>query len=149
MIVGGAVASTIVTVVILVTVVAVATLLITLLFKYNLNWILFSWLALSLASIFLLQAWVLLDLICTNYQIPRDMITFNVFIVNIAVVVILSLFYLVHPVISQAFCIFVAILVAWTLSMMTTWIIWAILLAMTVYDIFAVLPKHGPLQLLL
>ncbi|CCW63173.1 unnamed protein product [Phytomonas sp. EM1] len=133
----------------LIAVVVIMTFLVLVLYKYRCTGILFCWLMFSAGSILFIAMWEWLDLVCTRFQIPYDIITMTLLIWNLGAVGMVSLFYYVHPLFTQLYLVFASVLLAWSLTALPEWTTWAILLAIATYDILAVLCPHGPLKLLL
>ncbi|CCW67825.1 unnamed protein product [Phytomonas sp. Hart1] len=133
----------------LIVVVVAMTFLTLVLYKYHCTGILFSWLMFSSGSILFISMWEWLDLVCTRFQIPYDIITMTLIVWNLGAVGMVSLFYYVHPLFTQFYLVFASVLLSWSLTALPEWTTWAILLGIATYDIVAVLSPNGPLKLLI
>jgi hypothetical protein len=133
---------------IVVAAITVITFVMVILYKYGYERILYGWLGLSAALIFFFLAGLFLDLIAVRYQIPYDLVMYGVWVWNFGCVGLVSVFYLGHPMLAQAYLIVVSVVAAWGLSQTPEWTTWALLLFVAVYDILAVLCPGGPLNLL-
>lgn len=129
--------------------IVVMTFIIVLLYKFRCMKVLIAWLVVTAAMVFFFMFWVFLDLVCTRYQIPYDLITIAIVLWNIGVVGMISVFYFAHPRLNQIYLILISVLMGWTLTRLPEWSSWAILLFVAIYDIVAVLCPGGPLRLLL
>ncbi|GET87348.1 presenilin-like aspartic peptidase, putative [Leishmania tarentolae] len=129
--------------------VVAATFAIVVLYHFHLQFVLYGWLAFSAVSMFFLLLWIWLDLFCTYYQIPYNVISMGIFVWNFGVVGLISLFYYTHPTVTQVYLVIASILTAWSLTALPEWSTWALLICIAVYDILAVLWQQGPLHRLI
>ncbi|ERN07517.1 hypothetical protein AMTRI_Chr10g226050 [Amborella trichopoda] len=80
---------------------------------------------------------------------PIDCITFGVLWFNFSIVGVLSFSMEKNPIfITQSYLVFIGIIVAYWFCLLPEWTTWVLLIAMAVYDLFAVLVPGGPLRLL-
>lgn len=84
-----------------------------------------------------------------DFSIPIDCVTFLVVLFNFSVVGVLAVFLSKMPIIvTQAYLVFIGILVAYWFTLLPEWTTWALLVALALYDLAAVLLPVGPLRLL-
>jgi presenilin 2 len=145
----GKIGDSVINALVIVGVVTGVTFLMVLLYKLRCMKIIVGWLMASAAMIFFLLFWTWLDLICTRYQIPYDVLTMGVVTWNFGVVGLLTVFYYSHPRLVQIYLVVLSVIVGWMLSRLPEWSSWSILLFVAVYDIVAVLCPKGPLRMLL
>lgn len=147
--VGQRMAYSILSAVLVVAFVMAVTFLIVLLYHFNLQFVLYGWLAYSAATMFFLLLWVWLDLVFTYYQIPYNAASMGFFMWNFGVVGVTTLFYYSHPMVTQVYLVIASILIAWSMTALPEWTTWALLICIATYDIVAVLWKQGPLHRLI
>lgn len=100
-----------------------------------------SWLGTMGGSIFLS--------IIQQFSIPVDAFTCFVLLFNFTIVGVLSLFSGGIPILlRQAYMVCMGIIMAAWFTNLPEWTTWALLLALALYDLFAVLAPGGPLKLL-
>ncbi|KAH9600678.1 Peptidase A22A [Trypanosoma melophagium] len=129
--------------------ITVVTFLIVILYKCHCKFILFAWMFLSVTFVLFVMMWVWLDLICTRFQIPYDVITIVFLLWNIVVVGVISIFYYSHLVFAQVYFVVASIIMAWLLTFIPEWTTWSLLIFISIYDVVAVLCPYGPLRLLI
>ncbi|ORC88220.1 presenilin-like aspartic peptidase [Trypanosoma theileri] len=125
------------------------TFLIVILYKCHCKFILFAWMLLSVTFVLFAMLWVWLDLICTRFQIPYDIITVVFLLWNVVVVGVISIFYYSHLVLAQVYFVVSSIVMAWLLTFIPEWTTWSLLVCISIYDVLAVLCPYGPLRLLI
>ncbi|KAH7421305.1 hypothetical protein KP509_13G050200 [Ceratopteris richardii] len=83
-------------------------------------------------------------------SIPLDIVSFLIFILNFTVVGALAIFMsnAMPILITQFYLVMIGMLAAFWFTMLPEWTTWMTLVAMAVYDLFAVLAPGGPLNLL-
>ena len=82
-------------------------------------------------------------------DIPIDIVTFSFVVYNFSIVGVLVTFFWPAPlVMKQAYLIFIGTVVAFYFTRIPEWTTWVLLVAMAVYDLFAVLTPGGPLRVL-
>ncbi|KAG5509177.1 hypothetical protein JKF63_06187 [Porcisia hertigi] len=119
------------------------------LYHFHLQFLLYGWLAFSAVSMFFLLVWIWLDLFCTYFQIPYNILSMGIFVWNFGVVGLITLFYYSHPIVSQVYLVIASTLIAWSLTALPAWTTWALLIFIAAYDIIAVLWRQGPLHRLI
>lgn len=78
-----------------------------------------------------------------------DALTFCFVLVNFAVVGMMAVFLVKMPIlVTQGYLVVIGVLVAYCFTMLPEWTTWALLVAMSLYDLAAVLLPGGPLRLL-
>lgn len=145
----GKIGDSLINALVIVGVITVVTLLMVLLYKMRCMKVIVAWLMASAAMIFFLLFWTWVDLICTRYQIPYDLLTMGFVTWNFGVVGLLTVFYYSHPRLLQFYLVVLSVIVGWMLSRLPEWSSWSILLFVALYDIVAVLCPKGPLRMLL
>lgn len=98
-----------------------------------------------------------LDFILKAYSLKLDYISFFFFlfskfysllIIDFSIVGLISVFWISPAIFTQIYLIIISSMTSWWLSRLPEWTTWAILIAVALYDIFAVLTPHGPLKIL-
>lgn len=88
-------------------------------------------------------------LLIQNMSIPIDAITAAIILYNFAIVGVLSVFFCKMPILfTQGYLVMVGMLVAFWFVSLPEWTTWALLVAISLYDIASVLIPGGPLNLL-
>ncbi|KEG13903.1 presenilin-like aspartic peptidase [Trypanosoma grayi] len=144
----GKIESSVVNALVAIGVVTAVTFLMVLLYRWGCEKILFGWLMLSASSVLFVMLGIWIDLVCTRFQIPYDIVTAAILLWNVAAVGLISIFYYSHPVLAQVNLILVSIVIACCLTLIPEWTAWSLLVAVAIYDVAAVLCPHGPLQML-
>mmetsp|Transcript_16834 Transcript_16834/g.27033 ORF Transcript_16834/g.27033 Transcript_16834/m.27033 type:complete len:119 (-) Transcript_16834:33-389(-) len=81
--------------------------------------------------------------------IPLDLVTFAFVVYNFSIVGVLVTFFWPAPLLlKQMYLIFIGTVVAFYFTRIPEWTTWVLLVAMAVYDLFAVLMPGGPLRVL-
>lgn len=82
-------------------------------------------------------------------SLPIDCITFVVLMLNFAVLGVLAVFLSKMAIlVTQAYLVIIGVLAAYWFTMLPEWTTWVLLVAMSLYDLAAVLLPGGPLRLL-
>ena len=126
-----------------------ATFLIFFLFKYNYTRCLWAYMGFSGLLIFgVLGAAIGYELIQT-LMIPLDILTYSLCVYNISIVGVLAVFFWPSPLaMRQGYLIAIAAIVAFYFTRIPEWTTWTLLIAMAVYDLYAVLTPGGPLRVI-
>lgn len=133
----------------LVGLVVATTVLILFLYKCRLLFIVYGWLLVSAGSAFFVLAWIWFDLVFAFYQLPYENVCATLFIWNLGVGGLVSVFYYAPPLITQCYLVLISVVLAWSLTSLPEWSTWSILFFIAIYDVVAVLTPRGPLRLLL
>ncbi|KPI88513.1 putative presenilin-like aspartic peptidase [Leptomonas seymouri] len=147
--VGQRVAYSVLSAVVVVGLVMLATFAVVILYHFHLQVVLYGWLAFSAASMFFLLLWVWLDLTCTYFQIPYNILCVGAFVWNFGVVGLITIFYYSHPAVTQVYLVIASVLIAWSMTALPEWTTWSLLIFIAIYDIVAVLWEQGPLHRLI
>jgi presenilin 1 len=128
------------------------------LYKYNCSFLLFGWLGLSVAMLLGVTGGALFhSLLIVAYGqggpasswLAIDMYSFTIFQINFAVVGVVCIFGTSPLIVKQVYLVVSSTIMAWTMSrFFPEWTMWGLLLALSLYDIFAVLTPYGPLKAL-
>uniref|UniRef100_A0A7N0T1M4 Presenilin n=1 Tax=Kalanchoe fedtschenkoi TaxID=63787 RepID=A0A7N0T1M4_KALFE len=85
----------------------------------------------------------------SRFSLPVDCVTFGILLFNFTVVGALAVFMSKMAIlVTQAYLVVIGMLVAYWFTMLPEWTTWALLIAMSLYDLAAVLLPGGPLRLL-
>ncbi|KNA24812.1 hypothetical protein SOVF_012210 [Spinacia oleracea] len=88
-------------------------------------------------------------MLIAKLSLPIDIITFAVVLFNFAIVGVLAVFLSKTGIfVTQAYLVVIGVLVAYWFTMLPEWTTWVLLVAMSLYDLAAVLLPVGPLRLL-
>lgn len=83
-----------------------------------------------------------------HFDFPVDYGTSTFFLWNFAVVGVRVVFWPAPQLIKQSYLVVVSVLLAWSLTKLPEWTTWAVLAAVSVWDLVAVLTPRGPLKAL-
>ena len=117
-----------------------ATFLIFFLFKYNYTRCLWAYMGFSGLLIFgVLGAAIGYEVIQT-LMIPLDILTYSLCVYNVSIVGVLAVFFWPSPLaMRQGYLIAIAAIVAFYFTRIPEWTTWTLLIAMAIYDLYAVL----------
>ncbi|KAL3824742.1 hypothetical protein ACJIZ3_020771 [Penstemon smallii] len=88
-------------------------------------------------------------LLIQYFSFPIDCITFGIFLFNFTVVGVLAVFMSKMAIfVTQSYLVVIGMLVAYWFTLLPEWTTWMLLIAMSLYDLAAVLLPGGPLRLL-
>ncbi|KAJ1690234.1 hypothetical protein LUZ63_014389 [Rhynchospora breviuscula] len=88
-------------------------------------------------------------LLISHFKIPIDPLTFAILLFNLSVVGVFAVFMSKFPIsMNQGYLVAIGVLTAYWFTMLPEWTTWALLIAMSLYDLAAVLLPVGPLRLL-
>ncbi|RCI04844.1 hypothetical protein CU098_009358 [Rhizopus stolonifer] len=118
-------------------------------FKYQLYKLLFFWLGLSVFSVLGVTASTLWIEMMSVYQLPLDFITLVACAWNFSIVGVVAIFWNSPLWLQQAYLIIVSAVTSISMLRMPPWTTWTVLIAIAIYDLFAVLCPAGPLNLLI
>ncbi|CAI6004626.1 unnamed protein product [Closterium sp. NIES-65] len=80
-----------------------------------------------------------------RFSIPIDIITFALLVYNLSVVGVLAVFFCRMPIfLTQSYLVAVGAIVAFWFSSLPEWTTWMVLIAMSLYDLYAVLTPGNP-----
>lgn len=116
---------------------------------YGYTKVLFVWMVVAVTLILSYYVWSILGQIPELLNFPVDYIALVLFIINLVVIGDLSIFWRAPPIVTQAFLIFISILVALVFLTFPDWTIWILLAILVVYDCCVVLCPHGLLNMLI
>ncbi|KAK4513474.1 uncharacterized protein ATC70_005475 [Mucor velutinosus] len=118
-------------------------------FKYRLYKFLFFWLGLSVLSILGVTASALWIEMLNAYNKPMDYPTMLFCTWNVAVVGVVAIFWKSPLWVQQIYLVLVSAATSISMLKMPPWTTWTVLIAVAIYDLFAVLCPAGPLRLLI
>lgn len=88
-------------------------------------------------------------LLLSHFKIPIDPFTFALVLFNLSLVGVFAVFMSKFPIsMNQGYLVAIGVLTAYWFTMLPEWTTWALLVAMSLYDLAAVLLPVGPLRLL-
>ncbi|KAL7323885.1 hypothetical protein PS15p_210475 [Mucor circinelloides] len=118
-------------------------------FKYRLYKFLFFWLGLSVLSILGVTASALWIEMLNVYNMPMDYLSMLFCTWNVAVVGVVAIFWKSPLWVQQVYLVLVSAATSISMLRMPPWTTWTVLIAVAIYDLFAVLCPAGPLRLLI
>jgi presenilin 1 len=124
------------------------TVVLLLLYKYRCMKIIYSYLMFSVFSLLFFTGGVLLGNLILRFGITVDWLTFVFILANFGALGSFAVFFTAPSIVKQSYLVCVSVIMAWSLSKMPEWTNWTILIALAVYDLFAVLSPCGPLKAL-
>merc|ERR1711862_93650 len=107
-----------------------------------------NWLMLSCAMLLGIFGGVLYYKIYLTFNWPLDWITFAIIVWNFSVVGMGSIFWRAPVKTTQFYLIAISALMACLFTRLAEWTTWTLLVAIAIYDLFAVLCPRGPLKML-
>ncbi len=125
------------------------TLLMLLLIHLNWNKALNLILSTTIIVLFLVSVlfWVTM---AASVEFTIDALTASLFIYNHIVLAYFSVMCSAPKILNQIYQIYFAVLIAWYIDTLTPiWIGWAMLVILSIWDLFAVLPEYGPLNMII
>lgn len=135
--------------IIFVTVITVLTFLLVLLFYFRCTQFLKAYMAFSSLVVLGFLGGEVLLLLIAHFYIPMDIVTFLLLLLNFSVVGVVAVFLSKVPIlVNQGYLVIIGVLVAYWFTLLPEWTTWALLIAMSLYDLAAVLLPGGPLRLL-
>lgn len=132
---------------IFVAIVAGMTFVLVLLFKHGYTRFIYGYMAFAGFSIFFALTGVIAALLIQRLHAHLDVFSFLFVLYNFAVVGVLSLFYLAVPItLKQGYLVVTGVVTAYIFTWIPAWTTWMVLIAMSLYDLAAVLSPVGPLK---
>lgn len=120
-----------------------------LLFKYRMGSLIWGYMGLSGLLIFGVLGGTILMQVLQKLDLAVDMITVSFVIWNFSVGGVLMTFFWPGPlVVKQGYLIMVSTIVSFYFTRIPEWTTWSMLIAMALYDLYAVLSPNGPLKLI-
>ena len=126
----------------------VITFVMYLLFKFRCMKFIWGYLCFSVGTLLGVFGYLWVMQVVELYGVVIDYVTLGLILFNWTIVGILSVFWKVPPQFGQFYLVFISSMMAWILAWMPDWTGWGVLIALAVYDLFAVLCPGGPLRLL-
>ncbi len=130
-----------------VAIVALMTFILVLLFKYGYTRFIYGYMAFAGFSIFFMLTGIIAALLIQKLHAHLDYISFFFILYNFATVGVCSLFYLTVPIsLKQGYLVVTGVVTAYIFTWIPAWTTWMVLIAMSLYDLAAVLSPVGPLK---
>eukprot|EP01059_Diplonema_ambulator_P002298 TRINITY_DN1194_c0_g2_i3.p1 TRINITY_DN1194_c0_g2~~TRINITY_DN1194_c0_g2_i3.p1 ORF type:complete len:381 (+),score=122.84 TRINITY_DN1194_c0_g2_i3:2849-3991(+) len=127
----------------------VITLLLLVVHKLRFKRLMTVWLAACYLLIFTFLGWVILDLTCTAYQIPYDVVTCCCVLWNFGIVGVIVIYIAGHRRLKQGYLMVTAVILAWFIAKLPVWSTWVLLGLLTAYDVYSVAASSGVVNSLL
>ena len=120
-------------------------------FLIRLNWskLLNFILSSTIAALFVVSGLFWLTM-AASFDLTVDSITTTFFMYNIVMLAFFSIMWSAPKILNQTYQIYFAVLIAWYIDTLTPiWIGWGMLAILSIWDLFAVLPEYGPLNMII
>lgn len=124
------------------------TFLIVWLYKTGKHKIIKAWIMIAVFLIFAYVGGLYIFDFCRSRCINLDWITLSFAVWNFTITGLFAIFDVVPRIINQSYLIIMSALMAYVFRTLPSWSLWIILSALVIWDLFAVLSKYGPLQIL-
>jgi presenilin 1 len=120
-----------------------------LLFKYRMGKVIWAYMGFSGLLIFGVLGGNILMRVLQKLDIAIDMVTVGLLMWNFSIGGVLMTFFWHGPlVVKQGYLICVSTIVSFYFTQIPEWTTWSLLIAMALYDLYAVLTPNGPLRLI-
>ena len=119
------------------------------LYYYGFLKIIFGWMLVSVSLILSNYVIICFGSIPKNLNLPVDYLSIGIILLNLVVIGNISIFWRAPKIFTQAFMIFISIIIAIVFLSMPDWTIWVLLVLLIFYDICVVLCPNGLLNLLI
>jgi len=120
-----------------------------LLFKYRMGKVIWAYMGFSGLLIFGVLGGNILMRVLQKLDIAIDMVTVGLLMWNFSIGGVLMTFFWHGPlVVKQGYLICVSTIVSFYFTQIPEWTTWSLLIAMALYDLYAVLTPNGPLRLM-
>jgi presenilin 1 len=135
---------------VMVSVICAMTFVVVLLYKFKFMKCLIGYMIMCSATLLGILGENLFATAVSIYSIPIDKISFYLFMVNFALVGVLSVFFAkgIPQYVTQGYLIATSVILSWHLSYFDDWTTWTLLFMLAMYDLCAVLTPCGPLKAL-
>ena len=110
--------------------------------------IIYGYLIFSVFTLLFFTGGILLGNLVLRFDVTVDWLTFLFLLANFGALGSFAVFFTAPSTVKQGYLVCVSVIMAWSLSKMPEWTNWTILIALAVYDLFAVLSPCGPLKAL-
>ncbi|CAL5221531.1 g3739 [Coccomyxa viridis] len=146
---GTKLAGSVINAAIFVVIVGLMTFVLVLLFKYGCVRFIYAYMGFAGFSIFFFLTGIISLQLIEKAQLQLDAFSFVYFLYNFAVVGVGSLFFWPAPVLlKQGYLVVTGVVTAYMFTFVPEWTTWTLLIAMALYDLYAVLVPGGPLKVL-
>ncbi|CAF1068163.1 unnamed protein product [Brachionus calyciflorus] len=128
----------------------ISTLTILLIVYFNLTKILTFIISFTILVLFIFVNSFFWYTIATYFNLTIDLITSFILVINNAFLSYTSLMWKSPKIMTQFYHIYLSVLLAWYLDTLTpTWLGWMMLIILSIWDLIAVIPQHGPLNMII
>ncbi|KAK9841060.1 hypothetical protein WJX81_008443 [Elliptochloris bilobata] len=125
------------------------TFMLFLLYKYRCTRCIYGYMAFAGFSIFFTLTGLITLQLVVKFGLVLDAVSFTFMLFNFAVVGVTALFFWPAPLaLKQGYLVVVGTVTAYVFTFVPEWTTWALLVAMALYDLWAVLSPGGPLKVL-
>jgi presenilin 1 len=126
-----------------------------LLYKYRCYVLIYAWLFFSVSTLLFLFGGYVAQQLLEMHDVPTDAVSFFFVLWNFSAVGTLMVFWTEYGLgptpplsLQQAYLVIISALLAWSATKTPEWTTWGLLLAVSIWDLIAVLTPRGPLKLL-
>ena len=135
--------------VILIVSIIIVTAILLVCYYYGYTKVIFVWMIIAVSVILSYYVWIFFHQVPPILNFPVDYIAICLLIMNLVVIGDMSIFWRAPKVVTQAFLVFISVLIALVFLSFPDWTIWILLGILVIYDCCVVLCPHGLLNMII
>lgn len=135
--------------VILIVAIIIVTAILLVCYYYGYTKVIFVWMVVAVSIILSYYVWIFFKQVPPVLNFPVDYISIIILIINLVVIGDMSIFWRAPKIVTQAFLVFISVLIALVFLTFPDWTIWILLGILVIYDCCVVLCPHGLLNMII